>query len=212
MAPNGLIKLRRFVRSWTISHERDVSDTFEHYRRMFRARFRREMDWLRLMVLGGILTTFSALALADALAVQPGQEHFSGGSAIFSGIIMILVVLKIARGDIYIDWLMNGIPCILAGVALSSDENLTSISTLIFLSTFLVASGIARIWIGLTASPEDGATWILSSGCVAILSAFWIFCAWFLAMPTTAALILAFDTLFQGIAMTGYGLSLKEER
>ena len=116
------------------------------------------------MVLGGILTTFSALALADALAVQPGREHFSGGSAIFSGVIMILVVLKIARGDIYIDWLMNGIACILEGVALSSDENLTSISTLIFLSTFLVASGMARIWIGLTASPEDGATWILSSG------------------------------------------------
>jgi hypothetical protein len=31
-------------------------------------------------------------------------------------------------------------------------------------------------------------------------------------MPMTIALIFAFDTLFQGIAIAGFGISLKEDR
>ena len=210
MVPNGQVRLRRFVQSWTISNGIDTSDLIERYRRMFRTRFHRESDWLRLVLLGGILITLSTLGVADGLQTFPG--YFSGVSAIFGGVAIVLIVPRIARGDIYVDWMVNAILCILAGAALSSDENLAHISTLIYICVLLLACGAIRIWIGLTASPEDGAIWILSSGCVAALGALWIVFAWLLVVPRTAALILAFDTLFQGIAISGFGLSLRDTR
>jgi len=60
--------------------------------------------------------------------------------------------------------------------------------------------------------PEEGASWLLCSGCVAVFGGFWIAFAWLFAMPMTIALIFAFDTLFQGIAIAGFGISLKEDR
>ena len=195
-----------------VGNEGEIMDLFERCRQSFKTRFRRENDWLRLLSLGIILVTFSALALADALAIQPIPGRFGGSSAIFGGIAIVLFVTKVAKGEVYIDWLLDGIFYVLAGIVLYSDENLTEIPTLVCICALLLASGMTRIWIGLTASPEEGATWLLSAGCVAALSGLWIVCAWILVMPTTAALVLALDTLFQGIAIAGFGISLKQGR
>jgi uncharacterized membrane protein HdeD (DUF308 family) len=193
--------------------ESGIENVIERRRHLFENRFRGNSDWLRLLFLGGILIALSTVALIDALAVQHLPGHLSGSSAIFGGIAVILFVTRIARGALYFDWLLAGVSCLLAGLFLSRDENFTHTSSLLYVFSLMFASGAVRIWIGLTASPEEGASWILCSGLVAMLCGFWITLAWFFVMSTTIApLIFVFDALFGGIALVGFGISLREDR
>jgi uncharacterized membrane protein HdeD (DUF308 family) len=184
----------------------------ERGRRIFRDRFGNDSDWLRVVFLGAILVTLSAVAIADALADEHLPGHFGGSSAIFGGIAVALFVIKIARGALYWDWLLSSALYFLAGVALSWDENLAHASSLLCVCSLMLACGAIRIWIGLTAFPEEGASWILCSGLVDVCTGIWIALLWLLAAPATTALIFAFDTLFQGMAIAGFGISLKDER
>ena len=83
---------------------------------------------------------------------------------------------------------------------------------LLYVCSLMLACGTIRIWIGLTASPDEGASWILCSGWVDVCTGIWIALLWLLAAQMTIAVIFAFDTLFQGIAIAGFGISLKEDR
>ena len=213
MEPNGQMKFRRLVSHGRYRmRESGTENAIVRYRRLLKGRFRGGRDWLRLVFLGVILVALSTVFLADALAVQRLPGHLSGGSAIFDGIAIVLFVTKIARGALYLDWLLGAVSCLLAGLLLSRDEDFTYPLSLLYVVSLMFASGAARIWIGLTASPEEGASWILCSGLVAMLCGLWIAFASLLAMPTTLApLIFVFDALFGGIAIVGFGMSLKED-
>jgi hypothetical protein len=86
-----------------MSNESELETAIERQRRLLESRFRSDYDWLRLVFLGAILIAISAVALADALAVQHLSGHFSGSSAIFGGMAIALFVTKIARGALYLD-------------------------------------------------------------------------------------------------------------
>jgi uncharacterized membrane protein HdeD (DUF308 family) len=189
-----------------------MKDTFAPYRRRFEHRFGHGNDWRRLAILGVLVISFSALALADALAPTPFPDHFGGGSAIFSGIAVLLLIQKISRTRIYVDWMFNAIFYIGVGLTLYADEALDHILPLVLVCTFLFASGLSRIWIGVTGEPQAAASWMLSSGCIALFSVLWIAGDQAFQMPTTPSIILALDALFQGISIAGFGLSLKDAR
>jgi len=77
-----------------MSNESELETAIERQRRLLESRFRSDYDWLRLVFLGAILIAISAVALADALAVQHLSGHFSGSSAIFGGMAITLFVTK----------------------------------------------------------------------------------------------------------------------
>lgn len=210
MHKNGQTNSRRLLQSWVMPNEGGQGTAVEHYRRLAKGRFGCGSDWLRLVFLGGILVTLSTVALADALTVEHHPGHFGGSSAIFGGAAVALIVTKIARGALHWDWLLSAVLYSLAGLVLSEDGNFTRALSLFCVCSLMLACGAIRIWTGLTASPEEGASWILCSGWVDIFAGLSIAFVWFVATPTTIALILAFDTLFQGIAIVGFGISLKQ--
>ena len=212
MAQNSQAIAGRVLRTWAMSGRGGEDTAIDRSRRIFKDRFGNDGDWLRIVFLGAILITLSTVAIADALADEHLPGHIGGSSAIFGGIAVVLFVIKIARGALYWDWLLSAIFYLLAGLALSCDENLTYVSSLLCVCSLMLACGAIRIWIGLTAFPEEGASWILCSGLVDVSTGIWMAVLWALAAPTTITLIFAFDTLFQGIAIAGFGLSLKEER
>lgn len=190
----------------------DLGSVIARQKGLVKSRFRGRNDWLRLVLLGAIIVTFSVISIADALIVHHVPGQFNGSSAIFGGIATALFILRIARDEPYFDWLLGAVFYFLAGIAFYWDQNITFTLSIFCICSFIFACAATRIWIGLTASPKEGAGWLLSSGCVAVFGGFWVVFAWFLAMPRTIALIFAFDTLFQGIAIAGFGNSLKEDR
>lgn len=176
------------------------------------ARFSRESDWLRLVLLGLVLLILGVLATSAGLALRPVPGSFGGEVAILGGAAVALLVVKIARTAVYIDWMLNGLFSIAAGFVLQADRSLGQLSSLILIFSFLLASGLARIWIGLVHSPPRAANWMLSSGCIAVLASVWIAGSWILNLPTRPPLILAIDTFFQGLSIAGFGFALKEGR
>jgi uncharacterized membrane protein HdeD (DUF308 family) len=118
------------------------------YRQTHEHRFHRDHDWLRLSVLGSVLLAFSTLASVDTLAMRPLLGDVPGGSAMFSGATIVLFIVKIARAEIYGDWILNGVLYVGVGVALSSDEAGGHASPSILFCLLLTASGVTRIWIG----------------------------------------------------------------
>jgi uncharacterized membrane protein HdeD (DUF308 family) len=189
------------LRVWLAGHRQ----THEH-------RFHRDHDWLRLSVLGSVLLAFSTLAFVDTLAMRPLLGDIPGGSAMFSGATIVLFIVKIARAEIYGDWILNGVLYVGVGVALSSDEAGGHASPSILFCLLLTASGVTRIWIGLTTDPRAAAMWLWSSGCVAVVGGIGAFAGWVLAAPITPQSVFAVDSLFQGISIAGFSASLRDAR
>ena len=99
-----------------------------------------------------------------------------------------------------------------AGLTLYADEPLDHILSLVLVCAFSIRVRIVPDLDSVTGEPQAAASWILSSGCIALVGALWIVGAQAFHMPTTPSIILAFDALFQGISIAGFGLSLKEAR
>jgi uncharacterized membrane protein HdeD (DUF308 family) len=187
-----------------------MKNIFARYRHHCKGRFDHQSDWLRLASLGILVITCGALELADNLVPTPIPDHFGGGSAIFSGAMVFLIIQKISRTRFYVDWTLNAIFCMAVGFVLHVDEALDHIYSLVLFCAFLFASGLSRICIGYAAEPQAAASWMLRSGCIALLAALWIIGARVLQKLTMPSNILALDILFQGISIVGFGLSLKE--
>lgn len=212
MAFSDRTNSRRSLQSLALLNDGAKETAIERYRHLTKDRFSSGSAWLRLVCLGAILVALSTFAIADALAVEHFPGHFAGSSAIFGGMAVALVVTKIAKGALYWDWLLSSVLYSVVGLVLSGDESFTRVLSLFCVCSLLFACGAIRIWIGLTASPEEGGSWILCSGWIDVFAGFSIALVWILATTTTIALILAFDTLFQGLALAGFGASLKEGR
>jgi uncharacterized membrane protein HdeD (DUF308 family) len=185
-----------------------VMDLFVPYRRRSRNRFCHTNDRLRLVLLGGLLVALNALVLTAALAITSGPSLFGSGSALFGGAAIALFITRMGRSKLYVDWILNGAFYIGAGFSLYADGALDHNLSLVLMCGFLLSSAVTRIWIGLTASPHAAATWMLSSGCIAVVGVLWIFCAWTLHMPTASRLVLALDSALQGVSIAGFGVAL----
>src|SRR5258708_4802234 len=99
-----------------------------------------------------------------------------------------------------------------AGLTLYADEPLDHILLLVLVCASLFASGSSRTWIGVTGEPQAAANWMLSSGCIALVGALRIVGGQAFHPPIKPSIILAFDALFQGVSIAGFGLSFKETR
>lgn len=173
-------------------------------------RFAGDSDWKRVVFLGILLVSISALSLIDTFIPRHLPGHIAGSSAIFGGMAIAVLVSKISRGASFGDWMLSAGAYILAGIAFASDEAFLHFSTAAYMVAFLVACGLGRIWIGLTSYPNDVSPSMTNSGYVTLLCALWTTLAWAQGAPQTAATVLALDTLFCGVAIVAFGSALKE--
>ena len=172
-------------------------------------RFAGDSDWKRVVLLGILLVSISALSLLDTFIPRHLPGHIAGSSAIFGGMAIAILVSKISRGASCGDWLLSGGAYILAGIAFASDEAFLRFSTAAYMIAFLLACGLFRIWIGLTSYPSDASPSMTNSGLVTLLCALWTALAWAQGSPQIAATALALDTLFCGVAIVAFGAALK---
>jgi uncharacterized membrane protein HdeD (DUF308 family) len=173
-------------------------------------RFTGAADWLRLTSLGTLIMTFSAIALADVLSPEPLPGHFGGSAALFAGTVTAMVVVKLEKGGINLEWISFAMCSIGIGTVLYVDEQISEFASLLLISLFLALSSLTRFFIGLTASPQTAADWIFVSGYITALGGFLIVAAWIMRLSASPPTIITLDCLFQGISIMGFGLSLRE--
>ena len=216
MTPFDDQRTRKLLRPWRRAWE-EIATLHEFWTSSAQSKFRHRGDGDRMVLTGIVLTVLSAVALTASIrpSVLPGG--FGGCSAAFGGAALALFVARIARGSVYVDWVLSGIFYAVSGIILSLDETFSYPATLPAFFVVFCASAALRAWIGTTASPKHGASWLLCSAIFSLCSAVTIALVWSVAAPEwmiassqTPALVLAIDTLCLGISVAGYGLSLAE--
>jgi uncharacterized membrane protein HdeD (DUF308 family) len=186
-----------------------IEELLARHRRNCALRFTGATDWLRLVLLGILIITFSAIGLADVLAIVPLPGHFGGSAALCAGMMTALVVVKLGKGAIYLEWIGLAMCSVGIGMVLYVDEGISEVASLVLMCLFLALSSVTRLLIGMTASPRTAASWIFASGYITALGGAWITGAWIMRLSAPPPTIIALDCLFQGISITGFGLSLR---
>jgi len=198
------------TRTRALSNPKVMAAIVGTFRRSHADRFQGAQDWLRFVILGGLLLTFSSLALASVISRDPLFDDLPGGPAIFGGTIVMIMIIKISSGRLYVDWLLSGALYVGVGFSQHLAETRGAAWPLLF-CVLMAASGLSRIWIGMTTQGVAG-YWPRYSGYVALLAAFAAVAAYLFGMPIRLGSLCAVDLLFQGLAMAGYGIALRPPR
>jgi uncharacterized membrane protein HdeD (DUF308 family) len=130
-------------------------------------------------------------------------------AATFGGLILAIIMIRISRPKLYVDWILIGIAYLRLGLMLMRDPLLSSRTLFAFFYVLLAASALLTLWIGATlAAGVNGASWLVAAGLTNLFcSAMAVFSHFltFIPLPDT---ILAVDLLLLGIAIAGVGISL----
>lgn len=193
---------------------RIAQDSWRAWCRRLRApRFQRPLDWLRLLLLAGILLILAAFAVAEALG-PPGVlfSEFSGSEPLFAGVAIVLFIAKIGRQQIYGDWLLCGAVYAGVGVSLLSKGSSSEAWSLVAFCLCLITSGAARIWVGLCADPPAAGAWLVASGGIGMLGSLAAAVAKVWELPLSPLSVAATDLLLLAIAVAGFGLTLRDSK
>ena len=162
-------------------------------------------DCRRLLFLGLILVLFGAITFAGEYRPRAIVGNLSGISAIYGGVATIIVILKLGRGKICIDWILAAAFYFGAGLVVRSDNTLPYTIFSILLCTLFLLSAFSRISIGLSTSPQGAAVWMLYSGILAIMGAILIGIALAHDMRAAPQFIISLDTIFLGVSIANFG-------
>lgn len=177
-----------------------------------RGRFRRESDWFRLVILGLILMVLALPCLMAVLGLRPLPIYAASHMALASGAALAILIAKIARPDIYWDWLAGALCLIVIGHLLEIDDDLSNTVTLAAFAGILLASSASRAWLARSSDPPGAGAPLLAaaSGSAMIAAAIVLIPA--LRAPTALSFLIALDVLIQGLAILSFGFSLKAAR
>ncbi len=178
-------------------------------------RFRGRGCWRRMIALGSMLAGLAGVPVVSMVAYGLNGSYSPGMASIFGGFLQVLLILKIASPDIYPDWLSMGAFDVLIGMVLLTDPGLAGgLSCAVFILC-LTLSAICRIGIGLTFRHANALIWIGVSGFVGLFLLAWFLAALFLTddirldLPMAADMVLRADLTLRGLALIGFGISLK---
>jgi uncharacterized membrane protein HdeD (DUF308 family) len=159
------------------------------------------------MFLGLIVVLFGAIAFAGEDRPIAIVGNLNGISAIYAGVAIIIVILKLGRGKICIDWISAAAFYFCAGLVVRSDNTLPYTICSILLCTLFLFSALSRISIGLSASPQRAAVWMFYSGILATIGAILIGIALTYHMRAAPQFIISLDTIFLGVSIANFGYS-----
>jgi uncharacterized membrane protein HdeD (DUF308 family) len=162
-------------------------------------------DCRRLMFLGLIVVLFGAITFADEYRPRAIVENLNGISAIYGGVAIIIVILKLGRGKICIDWILAAAFYFGTGLVVRSDNTLPYTIFSILLCTLFLLSAFSRISIGLSASLQGAAVWMFYSGILATIGAILIGIALAHHMRAAPQFIISLDTIFLGVSIANFG-------
>jgi hypothetical protein len=160
--------------------------------------------------LGTLILTFSVIDLI--FLVDQSSYTATGTSSGFSGIAIVIIISKISKPSIYIDWTLAGLLCVLVGALFHADETLVSPDLLIAGCISLSAAAVTRIWIGVTAFPPSAGSWLFISSCFAVAGSMWVLIGTIANWPVTPRLVLICDTFVLGLCVLGFASCVSSSR
>lgn len=166
--------------------------------------------WGWFVVLGIIVLALGIIAAGNLLIATAASVFFVGAMMIAAGIVEIIHAFGVKSWGRFILWLLSGLLYIVAGYFAFANPLLATAVLTLFLAISLIASGLARIWIGFTSKSLEGWGWVVAAGVVTTLAGLVIFSGWPVNSLWILGLFLAIDLIFQGITYIAFGFGLRQ--
>lgn len=176
---------------------------------MISNRFRRPSDWIRLVALGILLVDLAVLSFMNTLTGWGMNGYWPGMGAIFGGLLIAIIIIRVARPALYLDWIAVGALQAALGLILSRDPQLAAAPGFALFCLVFVALGLLRLWIGVTLEPGKGAASLMAGGLTSLFCVAWVMLDRFAAIGVASDVIVATDLLLTGFSIVGFGLALR---
>ncbi len=165
--------------------------------------------WGWFVLLGIVVLAVGIIAAGNLLVATAASVLFVGAMMIVAGFVEIIHAFGVKTWGKFILWLLSGLLYVVAGYLAFSNPLLATAVLTLFLAISLIASGLVRIWIGITSKNLEGWGWVVAAGVVTTLAGLIIFSGWPVNSLWILGLFLAIDLIFQGITYIGFGFALR---
>ncbi|WP_147181636.1 MULTISPECIES: hypothetical protein [Alphaproteobacteria] len=175
-------------------------------------RFSGGHDWRRLIALGVIVVDLTVLGFLSSSLGRVTWGYWPGMAAMFSGLLISIIIFRIGRPKIYWDWAVLGALEIGIGITLKTDPLLLSpLGSLLFYG-LLAMSAVQLYVIGASTKPAKAWTW-LGAGGIANMVVTTLGCLDHFTSKTISAETAVLTTLMIiGLSLIGLGTSLRPKR
>lgn len=165
--------------------------------------------WGWFVALGIALILLGTMALLNTLVATVASVYTVGLLMLIAAAIQIAQAFSVKTWSSFFWWILGGVIYALAGFAALINPLMASAFLTLFLAAALVASGVARIFVGFQSRPSHNWGWMVLSGLVTLLAGVIIALGWPINSLWVLGMFLAIDLIFQGWATVALGLALK---
>lgn len=175
-------------------------------------RFSGGHDWRRLIALGTIVVNLTVLGFFSSSARTLTAGYWPGMPAMFSGLMISIIILRISRPQIYWDWVSLGALEIGLGIMLKTDPLLVSALYALLFYGLLAMSAVQLCVIGAFMRPVKAYTWLGAGGIVNILVTMLGCLDHFTSKIIAVETVLLTTLMIVGLSLIGLGMSLRPKR
>jgi len=165
--------------------------------------------WGWIVALGVVYVIAGVIALGSVVSATVATVLVVGVMMIVAGVAEVINAFQIKTWGRFLFWLALGILYIVAGFVAFENPLLTAAWLTLILGAALAASGVVRIFLGL--SMQHGSPWIgvVVSGLVTLLLGFIILAHWPVSSLWTLGIFLGVDLVLAGASWVGVGMGLR---
>lgn len=165
-------------------------------------------NWRRLIALGTIIVDLTVLGFFSSSS----WGYWPGMSAVFSGLLISIIIFRIGRPKIYWDWAFLGALEISLGIMLKTDPFLVSALNALLFYGLLAMSAVQLCVIGASLKLRKAWAW-LGAGGIANLVVTTLGCLdHFTSKIISVETVLLTTLMIVGLSLIGLGVSLRPKR
>lgn len=172
-------------------------------------RFHQPSAWLRLVALGFLLVDLALLTLANTHFDPNIGGYRPGMGSVFAGALIVIIIVRLARPLLYLDWIAVGMLKIALGLVLGADSSSAKLLVFALFGLIFTILSLLKLWIGLTYPPGRAAASLTAGGFVSLFCVMGLVVARVANLGIGADTILAIDLTITGFSIIGFGLALR---
>lgn len=165
--------------------------------------------WGWFVGLGIVMLVVGTMALGNLLVATVVSVYLVGFMMLIAGGFEIAHSFGVKSWGGFFLWLLGGLLYAVAGIIAFNNPLLASSVLTLLLAASLIASGVARAWIGYKHWSHNGSGWIIAAALITVLCGIVIAIGWPTNSLWVLGMFLSIDLIFQGWTCIALGLALK---
>jgi len=165
--------------------------------------------WGWIVALGVVYVIAGLIALGSIVAATVVSVFIVGIMMLIAGVAEVINAFQVKTWGKFLLWLILGALYIVAGFVTFENPVLAAAVLTLILGIALIASGIMRIFLGVSVREGTPWGWIVLSGVITLLLGIVILAHWPVSSLFVLGLFLGIDLVFAGASWIALGLGLR---